>query len=109
MLVAGAGVSAYADEAAKDPAVDAKPVCGSIDPGFAHDVEGTLRERGGNADPGFAPRPSDTEPATSGGSIDPGFSRPFDNCSTQRLQDVLAPAAGTPEGAGPTATPSTQQ
>ena len=45
MLVVGAGGWAYASESAVSPAVNAEPICGSIDPGFSRPLVSCLTQR----------------------------------------------------------------
>ncbi|MEA2597987.1 MAG: hypothetical protein QOF01_4456 [Thermomicrobiales bacterium] len=107
ILMVGVGVSVYAAEPDVREPVPAAPNCGSIDPGFAYDLEDSLRGPRGSIDPGFAPQPIEEQPAANEGSIDPGFSRTIDSCPTDRLQDLLATPGDAliSRGTAPSGTP----
>jgi hypothetical protein len=89
------------DEVGKSRQVE----CTSVDPGFAYELEETLR---GLDDPGFFPGGDGLGTPTMGGSVDPGFWQSIKNCPIGPLEDVLASPAAEIFGTSltPTTTPS---
>jgi hypothetical protein len=62
--------------------------CGSVDPGFAYELEEALR---GLDDPGFVPGGPGLGTPTIDGSVDPGFWQPIRRCPIGPLEDALSP------------------
>jgi len=108
MLALGAGVSGYAAEPGTAEAATPTATCGSVDAGFAYEVEDVIRGKEGSVDPGFGPPPGYEDAPAGAHLTDPGFSQPITSCPAERLQDmVVVPDAGLPiSNATPIATPA---
>jgi hypothetical protein len=82
------GSTLLAAEQGEDVIVTQQVECGSVDPGFAYELEETLR---GLDDPGFFPSGPHLGTPTIDGSVDPGFWQPIRSCPIGPLEDALAP------------------
>jgi hypothetical protein len=102
VLGLGTGSSLRAAESLQEPR---HVECTSVDPGFAYELEETLR---GLDDPGFFPGGDGLGTPTIDGSVDSGFWQPIGDCPVGPLEDVLASPAAEMFGTGltPVAAPS---